>query len=661
MLPGVGSPRTPEMSIERPTRVLLAQDGSSASPLAEYAVGGFESVVDRASSLADAVAMLTRKPSAYGTVVIDVGPGAQWGIGAVETVAEAAGRAALVVLDGGRDTAIRSFAEIWADHYVPRTDWAMPAVPRGDLVGADALSQLSSSVSSHLMGDMYRTIVETTLDGLWMIDLFGRILYANPRMAEMLGYEVEDLEGSPAHDFVSPTHSSMLDVELVRRRFGLSSQYELCLLTSDGDERWMLASARPLLDENDLPIAAFTDISERRKLERQLLQAKKMEAIGHLAGGVAHDFNNLLTLIGGYATLLRRRFDEDDAGHEDVVEIEKAVEQASSLTRQLLAFGRQTTPDVRRLDVNAVIADIRTMLSRLVTEDIALITRLEADPAEIVIDAGQLEQIVTNLCVNARDAMPDGGTIVIETETVDVSYRAADMLGSGGAGPHVRLTVSDTGMGMDEKTRSQIFDPFFTTKEPGQGTGLGLATVYGIVDQNDGLISVYSELGEGTTVRINLPLAQGGVSMAADDTHDTQQREPEKTTALLVEDNDGVRAFSRRVLTGAGYDVLEAGVPSEALVHADRHGPSIDLLITDIVMPEMNGKVLVQQIAEQLPDLPVIYVSGFAEGKIAHEGDLLKRSLFVSKPFSPEELLDAASTLLDGHERSAATALKEPV
>ena len=424
------------------------------------------------------------------------------------------------------------------------------------------------------------------------------------------------------------------------------------------------APARPLLDEDDLSIAAitaFTDISERRKLERQLLQAKKMEAIGHLAGGVAHDFNNLLTLIGGYATLLRRRFDEDDGGHEEALEIGKAVEQATTLTRQLLAFGRQTTPDVRRLDVNSVIGEIRTMLSRLVTEDIALITRLEADPAEIVIDAGQLEQIVTNLCVNARDAMPDGGTIVIETETVDVDYRAADMLGSGGAGRHVRLTVSDTGMGMDERTRSQIFDPFFTTKEPGQGTGLGLATVYGIVEQNDGLLSVYSEPGEGTTVRINLPLATGAPIASEPATHEDDEREPEKTTALLVEDNDGVRAFSRRVLTGAGYDVLEAGVPSEALVHADEHGSSIDLLITDIVMPEMNGKVLVQQIAEQLPDLPVIYVSGFAEGKIANEGDLLKRSLFVSKPFSPDELLDAASSLLEGDEGRVATALKEPV
>ncbi len=543
------------MSIERPNRVLLAQDGPSASPLAEYAVAGFESVVDRATALGDAVAMLTRKPPRYGTVVVDVATGTRWGIGAVETVADAAGSAALVIVGGGRDAAIRAFAEVWADHHVPQSDWALPAGPRVDLAGADGLSKLSAAVPAHLLGDMYRTIVETTLDGLWMIDLLGTVLYANPRMAEMLGYEVEDLEGSPAHDFVAHDHSPFLDAELVRRRFGLSSQYELCLETSEGEERWMLASARPLLDEDDLPVAAitaFTDVSERRKLERQLLQAKKMEAIGHLAGGVAHDFNNLLTLIGGYATLLRRRFEPEDGGHEEATEIERAVEQASALTRQLLAFGRQTTPEARRLDVNTVIAEIRSMLSRLVTEDVQLITRLEADPAEIVIDGGQLEQIVTNLCVNARDAMPDGGTIVIETENVNVDYRAADMLGSGSAGEHVRLTVSDTGMGMDEKTRSQIFDPFFTTKEPGKGTGLGLATVYGIVDQNGGLLSVYSEPGSGTTVRINLPLAEAEPDASENGTHEVESAKPDKQKALLVEDNDGVRAFSRRILMGGG-------------------------------------------------------------------------------------------------------------
>ncbi len=384
-------------------------------------------------------------------------------------------------------------------------------------------------------------------------------------------------------------------------------------------------------------IAVQHDVTERKLLEQQFRQAQKMEAIGQLAGGVAHDFNNLLTAILGYAELLAEKLKDRPREAEDLDEIRKAGERAASLTRQLLAFSRQQVFERKVLDLNRLIAEIEKMLRRLIGEDVDLVTVLDPALAYVWADAGQLEQVVMNLAVNARDAMPRGGKLTIETSNVELDEEYARLHTPVRPGRYVMIAVSDTGVGMDAATRSRIFEPFFTTKERGKGTGLGLATVYGIVKQSGGYIWAYSEPGKGSTFKIYLPPADQSLLPEEDRVGETPSVRGTETV-LLVEDEESVRTLSRAILESYGYRVLEAAGAEEAIETVRAYQQPIHLLLTDVIMPSMGGPDLASRIRTLRPGIKVLYMSGYTDETIFRHGHLEQGRLFLQKPFTPEAL-----------------------
>ena len=385
-------------------------------------------------------------------------------------------------------------------------------------------------------------------------------------------------------------------------------------------------------------------------VEEQLRQAQKMEAVGRLAGGVAHDFNNLLTAIMGYSDFLLMKMEQNDPSRQHVEEIKKAGERAASLTRQLLAFSRKQVLQPKVLDLNSVVADINKMLGRLIGEDIELKTSTDLRLGRVKADPGQIEQVIMNLVVNARDAMPGGGRLVIETANVDFDEADTQLP----AGSYVMLAVSDTGYGMDKEIQSRIFEPFFTTKEQGKGTGLGLSTVYGIVSQSGGEIRVESQPGCGTSVKVFLPRVDEPVEVAGDISTLDQQM-PAAETILLVEDEDTVRRLVREVLTMNGYRVLEAADGKDALQKCSLHGGPIHLMVTDVVMPQMGGRELAERMAEIRPATKVLYVSGHTEDAIVHHGVSDQEMNFLQKPFAPAALISKVREVLEPEKHSSLT------
>jgi signal transduction histidine kinase len=387
----------------------------------------------------------------------------------------------------------------------------------------------------------------------------------------------------------------------------------------------------------------------RAKLEDQFRQAQKMEAIGRLAGGVAHDFNNLLTTILGYCEiLLMRKQPEPDRGNLD--EIRMAAERASRLTAQLLAFSRKQVLLPKVLDLNALIDETQKMLGRLIGEDIELEVALHPEVAYIKADPGQVEQVIMNLAINARDAMPGGGKLTIETHNVELDASYAGQHIEARTGPHVMLAVTDTGIGMDRETVAHLFEPFFTTKEQGKGTGLGLSTVYGIVKQSGGSIGVYSEPGKGTSFKVYFPPAGDRPEQrpAAPQVRNDRGNE----TILLVEDDDAVRQLSKRILEGNGYTVVEAAHGAEALAVSEKHNGQLHLLVTDLIMPQVGGRELAARISSKRPDLPVLFMSGYTEDAVVHHGVLEKDLAFIQKPFTPATLARRVREILDRAQAS---------
>jgi len=383
-----------------------------------------------------------------------------------------------------------------------------------------------------------------------------------------------------------------------------------------------------------------------RSSEERLRQAQKMEAVGRLAGGVAHDFNNLLTVITSYSALLLEDLGSDDPKRDDVDQIRKAAEGAAALTRQLLAFSRQQVLQPKALDLKATVAGTDKLLKRLIGEDIRLTTVLAPDLGVVKADPGQIEQIIINLAVNARDAMPTGGRLTIEAANVDMDEAYVRGHAPASPGRYVMLALSDTGIGMDEATQARIFEPFFTTKEPGKGTGLGLATVYGIVKQSGGFIWVYSEPGRGTSFKVYLPRVDEPAEPAA---AATATAEPARgtETVLVVEDAASVRMVTRQVLERYGYVVLEAPNGETALHLAAKHHGPIQLLLTDVVMPGLSGRQLAEQLAQLRPDMKVLYASGYADHAIVHHGILESGIAYIQKPFTPESLARRVRQVLD--------------
>jgi len=386
---------------------------------------------------------------------------------------------------------------------------------------------------------------------------------------------------------------------------------------------------------------------EKAALQEQLRQSQKMEAVGRLGGGIAHDFNNLLTIIKGYSQLSLLDLKENDPLWGNIQEIQKATQRATDLTRQLLAFSRRQILDLKVLDLNTLLRELDKMLRRIIGEDIELVNLLSGDLGRVKIDPGQIEQVIFNLAVNARDAMPSGGKLTIETANVELDKEYANAHIGVVPGRYVKLSVSDTGIGMSQEVRGKVFEPFFTTKDKGKGTGLGLSTVYGTVKQSGGNIWVYSEPGHGTTFKIYLPRVEEELDILhGQDETESSSRGSE--TVLLVEDEPLVRDLAHRILSQQGYKVLEAANGEEALRVAHEHGgEEIHLLLTDVVMPQMGGKDLADQLKIPRPDIKVLYTSGYTDNAIVHHGVLEPGIHFLQKPFSSNALSHKVREVLD--------------
>ncbi len=492
---------------------------------------------------------------------------------------------------------------------------------------------------------LYRTLIDTGPDGIVLADLDLRVTMVNRRLLELYAADsAEQLIGCDATWFArheDPARVSQFISALLAE--GRTETNELKLTRRDGVDFQAEVSAAVARDGQGKPrhvVGVVRDVTARKQLEEQFRQAQKMEAIGRLAGGVAHDFNNLLTVIKGYGELLAKRLSGNAADSRKVAQILKASERAAALVEQLLAFSRKQMLEPRVIAVNNAIADMEKMLRRLIGEDIEFRTVLDPDAGTVSIDPSQFDQILMNLAVNARDAMHSGGTLEITTKAVQLESAPAEVRIPIPPGAYVVTEVRDTGSGMDEETRSRLFEPFFTTKEVGRGTGLGLATVYGIVQQAGGSIAVESTPGQGSIVRVYLPAATE--CRGPMEREDPVRVKEGNETILVAEDEDLVRAMIVEALQDAGYHVLEGRNGHHAMHVAERYPDRIDLLLTDVVMPQMNGTELAEKLSQRVPAVRVLYVSGYTENKVNAS------SAFLRKPFTPVGLQAAVRRVLDG-------------
>jgi two-component system cell cycle sensor histidine kinase/response regulator CckA len=499
--------------------------------------------------------------------------------------------------------------------------------------------------------ERFSAVAESAIDAIVSADARGRILSWNKSAQTMFGYAREEIVGQPLTRLMPERYRAAQERGLAHylateQPRVIGRTVELEGLRKDGREFPVdLALSSWRTEEGLFFSAIIRDITERRSLEEQLRQSQKMDAIGRLAGGVAHDFNNLLTAILGYGALIGRELPDGHPTRRRAEEIVKAATRAASLTRQLLTLSRGQVLESTVLNLNAVVADMENMLQRLIGEDIEVVTSFDPALSPVKADAGQMEQVVLNLAINARDAMPRGGRLTIETANVELDHAYARGHIDITPGPYVMLAVSDTGCGMDAETQSHIFEPFFTTKGPGQGTGLGLATVYGIVKQSGGAVGVYSEVGRGSTFKVYVPRMAGGVGRREPTRPQELARGSERI--LLVEDETVVRDLAAGLLRVSGYKVLEAGDPSQALALLANDDERIDLMVTDIVMPRMSGPDLARQLGGPRPEMKVLYVSGYAGSHVTHDAALPPGSAFLPKPFTLEALTRKVREVLD--------------
>ena len=494
---------------------------------------------------------------------------------------------------------------------------------------------------------LFEVVLSRASIGFALLDDQLRFLSINETLASMNGFSVAEhigrhmLERVPPE--IAPRLKQVLDQVIQTGQPVLGLEMTATSADDASRVRHGIASYYPVSEDGARPTVIgvlVEDTTARKQLELQLAQSQRMEAVGRLAGGVAHDFNNLLTVIKSYSTILLDALD-GDARREDVEEIAAAADRAGALTRQLLAFSRRQMMQPRPLSLNAVVVDIEKMLRRLIGEDIALVTKLERDLWLVHADPGQLEQVVMNLAVNARDAMPDGGHLTIETRNVERDAEA-----------YVMLAITDTGVGMTSEVRAHLFEPFFTTKERGKGTGLGLSTVYGIVKQSGGDIAVHTEPGQGATFRIFLPRYFVDHAGRADDKKIAPAAPRGSETILLVEDDPSLRQLAERILRGYGYTVLVASTGQRALTLVEAFTGEIHLVATDVVMPEMSGTALVERLLSVVPHIRVLFMSGYTDDEVVRRGILDRRAAFLQKPFTPDQLAFKVREALD-RDRSA--------
>jgi PAS domain S-box-containing protein len=506
----------------------------------------------------------------------------------------------------------------------------------------EIVERQQAEASLRLSEERVRFALQAAGVGIWDMDFTTGVLQWSEILESQYGLPPGTFGGT-FEAFVERVHpqdrDAVLEAMAKANRSGADFSEQHRTLRADGAVRWLSGAGRIHLGEHGEPVRGIgisLDVTERRRLEEQYRQAQKMEAIGRMAGGVAHDFNNLLTVILGHCDLLLEDLGPEDPRRSDLAGIQKAGESGAALTRQLLAFSRKEMIQPTLLDLNVVVTDTRTMLQRLIGDDVRVVLALRPELPRVKADRGQVEQIVLNLAVNARDAMPRGGTLTIETASVQLDEHSARMHLAVRPGPYVVLTMTDTGAGMTPEVQARLFEPFFTTKEPGKGTGLGLATVHGIVMQSGGSVSVDSEVGKGTAFSMYFPQAAATEVVVEAPTPPARPRAGTETV-LVVDDAEGLRVFATMLLERQGYRVLAAGNADEAL-RLFEQGEAIDVLLTDVVMPGASGPELTRRLIERRPALKVICMSGYAEGAIVHHGMINPKVAFLSKPFTAETL-----------------------
>jgi two-component system, cell cycle sensor histidine kinase and response regulator CckA len=636
-----------------PLRVLLIEDSEDDAQLLlrELRRGGYEPTHERVETAPTLKAALDRQ--AWDLVIGDYSMPHFSGVAALAIVRERGLDIPYICVSGTitEELAVAAM-KAGANDYVTKGQLTrlVPAIERElrDARGREARRRaeaaLRDSEASH------RTLVEHAPVGIYRSTPSGRFLSANAALARILGYGSTDevLQLDMARDvYADPAERQ----RLLDRDTYTDHEYDEVEATwkrKDGHRLTVQLNVRAVRNAArhvEYYETIVRDVTEQRRLQAQLVQAQKMEAVGRLAGGIAHDFNNLLTVITSYGDLVLDDLSKDDPKRQDIEQILKAAEGAASLTRQLLAFSRQQVLEPRVVNLNDVVAGLEKMLRRVIGEDVDLATALAAGLGAVKADVGQLEQVLMNLAVNARDAMPTGGKLTIETGNVELDTDYTREHHAAAAGHFAMLAVTDTGIGMDEATKARIFEPFFTTKAPGKGTGLGLATVYGIVKQSGGFIWVYSEPGQGTSFKIYLPRVEQtaerrGVSPAAGVPRGVE-------TVLLVEDAAPVRAVARQVLERQGYTVLEAPNGEAALRIAEEHPGPVQLLVTDVVMPGLSGRQLADRLARLRPELKVLFTSGYTDDSIVRHGILEAEIAYLQKPFTPDALARKVREVLD--------------
>ncbi len=642
--------------MSRPLRVLIVEDSPDDAELLllELARGGYEPVYEQVETAAAMRAALER--SSWELVVSDYSMPTFSAPGALAVLKSTGLDIPFIVVSGtiGEDAAVEALTA-GADDFVVKGKLArlLPAIERGLREAGVRQGRREAEDAARRANENLRLLIDGVRDyAMLVVGPDGVVATWNAGAQRLKGYAADEIIGKSFSCFYAPDEVAAgkpardLATALARGR----TAEEGWRLRKDRTRFWASAVLTPLYDAAGVHVGfakVTRDLTEWRRLEEQFRQAQKMEAVGRLAGGVAHDFNNVLSVILSYAEAIEDGLGPDEPMRADVAEIRRAGDRAAQLTRQLLAFSRRQVLDARVLDLSQAVAAMGNMLRRVLGAGISLTTLLATELWSVKADAGQIEQVVMNLAVNARDAMPKGGRLTLETENAELDEEYARLHHDLEPGSYVMLAVSDTGTGMDKETLARIFEPFFTTKETGRGTGLGLATVFGIVKQSGGHIWVYSEPGRGTTFKIYLPKVSG-----AADAHPSVRPPPESVggteTILLVEDDEQVRTVACGILRRNGYVVLEAPNAGEAILICEEHGAKIHLLLSDVVLPRMSGGQLAERLLTSRPEMKVLFMSGYTDDAILQHGVLDSGVSYLQKPITQGMLTRKVREVLNG-------------
>lgn len=643
-------------SMRKPLQLLLVEDSEFHAEviLDELRRGGYEPAFERVESAEAMTDALARQE--WQVVIADYTLPQFSGPAALKLLQEQGTDLPFIIVSGTIDeeTAVQAM-KAGAHDFVLKEKLGrlVPAVERElrEASGRQARRQAEQALQA--TERRFQSLIEHMSGIVAILAPDGAVQYAGPSVSRILGHRPEELNGKKLAAYVHPDDKTVL-VDLLTemlRQPGVLLPAEFRIQHANGSWRFLGAMGRNLLDHPEVRgiVVNAQDITERKQLEEQFRQAQKMEAIGRLAGGVAHDFNNMLGAITGYSELLLNRAGQDEINRDCLGQIVKAAERAAGLTRQLLIFSRKQVVAPQVLDLGEVVASVYKMLGRLIGEDIELVSTSDPMLACVKADPGQIEQVLLNLAVNARDAMSQCGRLTIETRNVEVDATDVGQHPGVRPGTYVLLSVSDTGCGMDAETQSHIFEPFFTTKEPDKGTGLGLATVYGIVQQSEGYITVDSCLGQGSTFRIYLPRTDEAAQL--DPMRPAVIETPTGSeTILLVEDEEIVRRMLQQVLRLQEYRVLAAARGEEALRLCEEHEQPIHLLLTDVVMPEMGGRELTERAMALRPDLKILFMSGYTDDAVVRHGVYEAGFSFIQKPFTPAGLAQKLREVLEADQ-----------